>query len=76
MYQVQAQVSCTTGDGWESSRQVPTLAVPLATSLRNAAEIVADAVTTMRDTQSAIRVHVAVLDTETDEYAAFVIEIG
>ncbi len=76
MYQVQGQLSCTTGDGWESSRQIPTLAVPLATSARNAAEILADAVTQMRDSQSNIRVHVTVLDTDTDAVEMFMIEIG
>lgn len=74
-YQVQAQVSCTTGDGWESSRQVPTLCAPLATSREDAARIVAYAVTMMRDTQTAIVVHATVYDKEAGTVETFKIVI-
>lgn len=75
-YRVQAQVSCTTADGWGSSRQVPTLDATLATSAHNAAVIVADAVTTMRDRQTGIKVHATVWDRETDTIETFVIEVS
>jgi hypothetical protein len=64
-------VSRTTADGWGSSRQVPTLCAPLATSPENAARIVADAVTTMRDTQTGIVVHATVYDTESGTVETF-----
>jgi hypothetical protein len=74
-YQVQAQVSCTTGDGWNSSQQVPTLCAPLATSPEDAARIIAYAATVMRDAQTAIVVHATVWDRETDAVETFKIEI-
>lgn len=73
-YQVQAQLSCITADGWQSSQQVPTLAVPLATSARNAAEIVADAVVLLRDSQTEITVHAVVLDRVTGTQKSFKIK--
>lgn len=75
MFQVQGQLSCTTRDGWQSSRQIPTLCVPLAGSAHNAAVIVADAVTTMRDQQTSIKFHASVWNPGTKEYATFTIDI-
>lgn len=76
MYHVQAQLLFTTADGWQGSRQVPTLAVPLATSAHNAAVIVHDAVTMLRDSQFNIRLHAAVWDPDIDPTVveSFVIE--
>jgi hypothetical protein len=75
-YHVHAQVSCTAQDGCQSSHEIPTLCAPLATSARNAADIVACAVLMMRDSQSGIKVRAMVLDTQTGAVESFEIPIN